>query len=281
MVPVSSEVEVVYIHLDATDPNEASEFVVPDGKEFVLLRAYDWDGTYEIDGVTWDLDGTTSDWYLNFPSGSRIFDPGVGYVYGYLVNEGYFENCSGSSVGTSTGQDDQLTEGGYLFEDSNTDFTVPAGVSVLFLEVWGAGGGGTVWNSFCQFSASGGAGGYARAALQVSPGDVISVEIGSGGPYGSGQEGGSTVILKNGVVALEAFGGSGGLCGNPGNGGSATFYITDVNGIIRTGESGSVCQQCNAPATAVFPGTLDGGYGNGNCSGCGQQGNDGFVFIQY
>ena len=281
LVPVSSEVEVVYIYLDATDPNEDSEFVVPNGKEFVLLRAYAWDGTYEIDGVTWDLDGTTSDWYLNFPSGSRIFDPGVGYVYGYLVNEGYFENCSGSSVGTSTGQDAQLTEGGYLFEDSNTDFTVPAGVSVLFLEVWGAGGGGTVWNSFCQASASGGAGGYARAALQVSPGDVISVEIGSGGPYGSGQDGGATVILKNGVAALEAFGGTGGLCGNPGNGGTATFYITDVNGIIRTGESGSVCQQCNAPATAAFAGTLGGGYGNGNCSGCGQQGNDGFVFIQY
>ena len=107
LVPVSSEVEVVYIYLDATDPNEASEFVVPDGKEFVLLRAYAWDGTYEIDGVTWDLDGTTSDWYLNFPSGSRMFDPGVGYLYGYLVNEGYFENCSGSSVGTSAGADGQ------------------------------------------------------------------------------------------------------------------------------------------------------------------------------
>lgn len=86
------------------------------------------------------------------------------------------------------------------FTQSGT-FTVPAGVTHLLVEMWGAGGGGGGGSSGLStglpapLSASGcagvgggggGAGGYTRAVVSVTPGATYTVTVGSGGQGGVG-----------------------------------------------------------------------------------------------
>ncbi|MDN3723969.1 T9SS type A sorting domain-containing protein [Aequorivita sp. SDUM287046] len=56
------------------------------------------------------------------------------------------------------------------------DFTVPAGITSITIEVIGGGGGGGN-----NGSGGGGGGGYAMGTFTVAPSDVISVTIGAGG----------------------------------------------------------------------------------------------------
>lgn len=67
-------------------------------------------------------------------------------------------------------------------------FTVPAGVSRIMVEVWGAGGGGgggyNVRNPYFG-GASGGAGAYSRKFLDVISGQIFNVTIGEGGVNGN------------------------------------------------------------------------------------------------
>jgi len=76
--------------------------------------------------------------------------------------------------------------------DSSGNFTVPAGVHQVTVEMWGGGGGGgssrcsTNYQGsiFTTIGGGGGAGGYARGKVQVTPGQVLYVRVGRGGKRG-------------------------------------------------------------------------------------------------
>jgi hypothetical protein len=89
-------------------------------------------------------------------------------------------------------------------EAGSGNWTVPAGVTKIMVEVWGGGAGGSN-------SAGGGGGGYIRAAFTVAPGDVIGYVVGLGGngvndvlTGGNGQVSAAAV----GPYTVTGFGGS-------------------------------------------------------------------------
>jgi hypothetical protein len=99
-----------------------------------------------------------------------------------------------------------LTAGGGIWN-------VPAGVTRILIEVWGAGGGGDIYG--------GGAGGtYIAAPFNVTPGLAITYDVGSGGfsaGTASAEEGEpSWVQVGSPAVSLTA-----------GGGGGATFQATN------------------------------------------------------
>lgn len=94
-------------------------------------------------------------------------------------------------------------------------FTVPAGISLLSVELYGAGGGGTITR--CYGGGGGGGGAYSTTILTVQAGQVLTINIGAGGHPATvldatGNAGGDTQVLdaNNNVLAL-AHGGGGGM----------------------------------------------------------------------
>lgn len=156
--------------------------------------------------------------------------------------------------------DEALTYGGQLgtftrtFTSSGT-FTVPAGVTTLKIEAWGAGGGGA-----SSAGAGGGGGEYAaEPASAATPGGTVTVTIGTGGALGvggasnSGGAGGNTTTSGGGTTAVTAHGGGGGnKNGTPASsGGSGSSNTTHHSG----------------GASGTSTGGSKGGSGGGGCGG--------------
>lgn len=120
-------------------------------------------------------------------------------------------------------------------------WNVPAGVTRIFIEVWGGGGGGDIYG--------GGAGGtYIAAPFTVTPGMTITYDVGSGGSSASTASAGdgepSSVQVGSPAVSLIAQGGGGatfqatnqGAAGSPG--GYSVVGVTNfVFDIGRGGET--------------------------------------------
>jgi len=106
---------------------------------------------------------------------------------------------------------------------SNGPFVVPAGVSRLSIELYGAGGGGAVMH--CNSGGGGGAGAYSNTILTVQEGQTLTINVGIGGVAGTlstaGGNGSDTQVLDaNNTMLVVAHGGSGGQpdsqpCGLP------------------------------------------------------------------
>jgi len=105
-----------------------------------------------------------------------------------------------------------------------TNWTVPAGISKVEIELWGGGGGASGANG-----GSGGGGGYATGFYDVTPGQVLTITIGAGGTaamYPSiGIDGGTSSV----VGLLTATGGKGGS-GVGAIGGSASGGQMNLSG---------------------------------------------------
>lgn len=125
--------------------------------------------------------------------------------------------------------------------DSSGTWTVPSGViSISELKIWGgggAGGGGSqsglVQPGYSACGGGGGGGGYTLLTnVSVTPGDVLTINVGSrgvaGGPGQSGQDGGLSQVFKpSNVLVGSANGGRGGSVGTTqgapaGTGGTGT-----------------------------------------------------------
>jgi hypothetical protein len=96
---------------------------------------------------------------------------------------------------------------------TTTTWTVPAGVTKILVEAWGAGGGGNVL-------AGGGAGGYIKAHFTVNPGDAITYVTGDGGlgAVSATASNGSGSVCTVGAISLTAGGGQGALFLSASNG---------------------------------------------------------------
>ena len=121
-------------------------------------------------------------------------------------------------------------------------FTVPAGVTSINVECWGAGGAGGGSSANNNGGSGGGGGGYASASLTVTPNQSIPFTVGVGGTgvvAGNGNDGTSTSFLT-----LTSNGGTGGAAntGAAGIGGSAsggTTNTTGNNGIVGANSGGN------------------------------------------
>ncbi|MDP3956097.1 MAG: hypothetical protein Q8Q18_02545 [bacterium] len=143
-----------------------------------------------------------------------------------------------------------------VFDESGT-FTVPEGVDRVMIEVWGGGGGGSGGDS-------GGGGAYGKGIYPVTPDQIYSVTVGSGGlrNYAGGTSSFGSLI--------SAGGGSGGnpvvsnYMGTPGGTSNAPLNIS--------GGKGWRMMIINSPYTAKmsFGGDSPNG-GNGSRYGIGQQ----------
>jgi hypothetical protein len=132
-----------------------------------------------------------------------------------------------------------------------TNFTVPANVTRIGVDIWGGGGGGggrstlgndgscTITSGVDCAGSSGGSGAYMRAFLDVTPGEVLAIQVGSGGAAGSndtnGGTGGTSIVFRGGTQLLRTNGGSGGQGNLLSN---VVTSSTPCNGLITSGVSG-------------------------------------------
>ena len=114
-----------------------------------------------------------------------------------------------------------------------TTFEVPAGITQLYIQAWGARGGHAT-NCDGMLEDDGGLGGYAAGMFAVTPGDILYITPGgiggdasggyvggangggSGGEYGAGGGGGSDVRLGADTLDSRIVVGGGGGGGNAG-----------------------------------------------------------------
>lgn len=177
------------------------------------------------------------------------------------------------------------------------NFTVPAGVFTLDVELWGGGGGGGGSGAGGGTAGGGGGGGYARGIFAVTPGQVIACTIGAAGTAGGiGGPGGAGGTTSFGAM-LSATGGGGGKAnpsGNAGSGGAGTggeINITSSSG--STGAASNV--QGGMGGAAAFGGgggggaqgaasggaVPGGGGGGGGSSSTGGPGARGQIHVRY
>lgn len=145
--------------------------------------------------------------------------------------------------------------------NTNGNFIVPAGVTSIQVEAWGAGGSGGGYSQQIPYnnasSYGGGGGAYSRSLLSVTPGANINLTVGVGGPAvpstanccDFGVNGGTTSFGPNLVVAEGGFGGLssaypvccgyGYMTGTFGLGGRSTSGIGDIKFSGGTGGFGS------------------------------------------
>ncbi|MBK7692627.1 MAG: hypothetical protein IPJ31_16480 [Bacteroidetes bacterium] len=141
----------------------------------------------------------------------------------------------------------------FSFTGGTQTFTVPAGVSTVTIEAWGAQGGTNA------LGVVGGLGGYATGALAVTPGDILTIEVGGSG---------IAPVAVNSLTGGYNGGGSGGITSaanvNPrggGGGGSSDVRHLGValaNRVIVAGGGGGAAG--NRVAT-IGRGTGGGGGG--------------------
>jgi hypothetical protein len=116
-------------------------------------------------------------------------------------------------------------------------YVVPSGVSLLYVDLWGAGGGGAASAANATYSGGGGgAGGRAVGYVPVTAGMTCTITVGQGG-FGAGmfgQNGGSGTAsaVTCGSAGLSAAGGSGGNANGSGGFGGSNDQTTGAVDLI-------------------------------------------------
>lgn len=136
------------------------------------------------------------------------------------ANQVLMKNSSGNLAWGDMGEYKNFVS---LISTGGGTWTVPANVTKILVEVWGAGGGGNVL-------AGGGGGGYIKGHFTVTPGLIVSYDVGIGGTSAvsaSAVSGGSS-SCSVGAVNISGTGGQGALYlaatnGQGGVGGAWTF----------------------------------------------------------
>lgn len=123
-------------------------------------------------------------------------------------------------------------------------FKVPAGVTSLSVECWGAGGAGGGVTAGLSLFAGGGGGAYSKvAALSVTPATVLNYKVGEGGTGANGvdgTDGGQTFFST-----VSANGGLGGKFGNPSLGAGGAGGAASGAGIKFSGGNGATAAILN------------------------------------
>lgn len=192
------------------------------------------------------------------------------YGQGTAVAGGYIYSVGGVGSGT-------VNSTTYNTAGSST-YSVPSGVTNVTIKMWGGGGGGGAGSNGSGVGGTGGGGGYAKAVIDVTPGENLTIRVGAGGAKATAnQRGGSggeaSKVTRSSTILLEAGGGGGGggrrgnTSGTEGDAG-AGGGTTGQQG--RAGSSGPP----GLGGTQVAGGTGGNGTGDG-ATGASQGGGDG------
>ncbi len=163
-------------------------------------------------------------------------------------------------------------------------FTVPAGVTSITVETWGAGGKGSTLSTNMA-GGGGGGGAYAKKVIATSPGTVFTVNVGTGATttaaggdswFGST----ATVLAKGGNSAADnsSTGANGGV-GAPTSIGDVGFVFAGgkgANGVAGSyggGGGSSAGNYAGTPATSATGATAPSNGGNGGNGRSASQGN--------
>ncbi len=174
-------------------------------------------------------------------------------------------------------------------------WTVPAGVTSITVDVWGAGGGGGRRRSSDGASGGGGGGAFSRSILSVTPGTTLTIFVGSGG--GSDTDGQnswvSTTAFESGAIILAEGGISPGINNNNGarggraangifnqigfDGGNGANRASSTRGGGGGGASGPTGPGGNGSGRNGGIGNSDGGNGGTANNNDDSNGNPGFA----
>lgn len=188
-------------------------------------------------------------------------------------------------AGANPEWDAPATNHGKQVFTSSGSFTVPEGITTVYVSAAGGGGGGGASGATTGSSGSGGGGGGAGQhciynAVSVTAGETYTITIGSGGS--SGNAGGTTSFSTLLTRAGGGAGGSGGSgtyggvggSGYP-NGGSGCWGFaggTSGSGAASPfggGGGGAVCGRSTTGGTGYYGGGGGGGYSAGGAGGSG------------
>ena len=156
---------------------------------------------------------------------------------------------------------------------STSTFTVPAGVTTLTVECWGAGGGaGGAATTANAGGAGGGGGAYSKSTtIAVTPGNTYTVTVGTGGPGGSGAAAGTAGADSwfNSSAIILAKGGAGGAANN-GTGGAGGTTAASIGTTKFAGGAGANGASATGGGGGGGAGTANpGGAGSGITAGAG------------
>lgn len=177
------------------------------------------------------------------------------------------------------------------FTGSGT-WTQPAGVTTVYVKVWGGGAGGAYISAAGNGANGGSGGGYSEGLIAVSGNVTVTIgDAGTGGTGGSpgGTAGGtssfagdSTIQATGGAAGAGAAGvGSGGtinLTGGVGAAGAASFPGGNGGSAPAGGIGGSMKTTSGSGNVGQAPG---GGGGGAYASGNGGAGSAGMVIVYY
>ncbi len=184
----------------------------------------------------------------------------------------------------------QAQTASFNFTGGIQTFTVPCGVTSVFIQTWGAqGGAGANGNSSAPpLGGSGGLGGYAEGFLAVTPGDVLNVFVGgqgatpsggfngggNGGTQNAGGGGGATDVRVGGTaeanrVITAGGGGGGGRGGCEGSQGPAGVGGNGGSGGGAAGSNGGNSPTSGGAAGGGFGGNFSAVQGAGGAAGVG------------
>lgn len=165
------------------------------------------------------------------------------------------------------------------YTGANQTFTVPTGVTSVFIKAWGAGGGGPN-TSYYPTQRGGGGGGFSSGTLAVTAGAALGVRVGEGGgvndastTYGGGGAGGNaqaTAIGASGGGLSGVFAAASYTQGNArliAGGGGGSSPGADV-GTPAAGGGGGASGRDDNVAASGRPGTQAGGGAAGTGGTC-------------
>jgi hypothetical protein len=177
----------------------------------------------------------------------------------------------------------------FNFTGAAQTFTVPAGVTQVTVDAFGAQGGQA------QDGTAGGLGGEAMATIAVTPGEVLQVNVGgqpaTGNPAPGGFNGGGPSGTATGGIFNNGGGGGGGasdvrqggtglgdravIAGGGGGGGGSAGPCTGGGGGGTGGDDGSPCSNLQGRGGTQSSGGAAGANGGGaGASGTGGSGQD-------
>lgn len=206
---------------------------------------------------------------------------------GFSQGDSGFTDTSGGGGGGSSGNRE--------FSGNGT-WTVPAGVTAIQVEAWGASGGGggssAVWSvATTPFYAGGGgaSGEYIKVVtIPVTPAETLEIVIGAPGAAGDGTgadlsaggDGGPSIIRRSSTDLVSAHGGGGGgkgsvygyngVGGTGGSGGSASAGSVNTQ---TAGNNGASSAAASYPPPAGGAGGA--GVSGGTAGGAGGSNSDG------
>ena len=265
---------------------EVKDFIKNYGSR--VLPSSEWEDTYP-DETSYPNDYWRGD-FNNRGAASRIlFDPTANdakptfsNITGgeNIVKDGLMLNLDAANytAGSSWTNTAEGGAGQQLFANTGTtSFSVPYGVTKVSGVVVGAGGGGARASFPTYPGAGGGGGGLAYGSFDVTPGETLTIVVGSGGQggafaSGNGKNGGSTQIKRGSTVLLQGGGGAGAIdssayqASTGGSGGSSTGNVRIGGG--TGGDGGTIVTYYGSPNASGGGGA--GGYsGNGGNGGIG------------